>query len=102
MEALIIGTLFLIIGLLVRVFPNILAGYGSLSQRERENAEKNGLKNYGFLLFSLMGAVTIMGYPVSIWLENPKLTVGIPVIVSLVGMVVAVVGGNLLTNNRFR
>ncbi|MFN3999973.1 DUF3784 domain-containing protein [Algoriphagus sp.] len=102
METLIKGTLFLIIGLTVRVFPNVLAGYSSLSQRERENAEKNGLQFYGFLLFSLMGVVTIIGYPVSIWLEKPELSSGILVIVTIVGIVVAVVGGNVLINNRIR
>lgn len=102
MEAIILGTLFLIIGLIVRVFPNILAGYSSLSQSERENAEKNNLPFFAFLLFGLMGVVTIIGYPVSIWLENPKLSLRILIIVSFVGMIIAVVGGNILTNNRFR
>ena len=102
MGALIIGTLFLVIGLLVRVYPNVLAGYSSLSQSERDNAEKNGLQFYAFLLFSLMGIVSLIGYPLSIWLERPTLSTGIPAKVSVVGMIIAVVGGNILINNRIR
>ncbi len=102
MEALIIGMLFLILGLVIRAHPNILAGYGSLSQSERDNAEKNGLRFYGFLLFILMGVVTLLGYLASIWLETPKLSTTIAMIATMVGMVVAVVGGNFLVNNRSR
>ena len=102
MVAIVIGTLFLILGLAIRVYPNILAGYGSLSQSERDNAEKNGLRFYGFLLFMLVGAVAILGYPISIWLERPSLATAIAMVATMVGMVVAVVGGNFLVNNRVR
>ncbi|MCE7057539.1 DUF3784 domain-containing protein [Algoriphagus sp. AGSA1] len=102
MGIIIMGTLYLIIGQVVRVYPNILAGYSRLSSSERENAEKNGLPFYASLLFSLMGGVVLIGFPVSIWLENPKLSVGIFVLVTIVGLIVSVVGSNLLVNNRFR
>lgn len=102
MEALIFGTLYLTIGILVRRFPNLLAGYNSIPQSDRENAKKNGLKFYASLLFILMGILAITAYPLSIWLDNPQLIVGIPVMVTIVGMIIAIVGANLLVNNKFR
>lgn len=98
--AIVVGTLYLIIGLVVRVFPNILAGYSSLSNREKENADKNGLRFYASVLFLIMGSVALIGYPISIWLENPGLSVGIVVIVTIAGLVISVIGGGILTNNR--
>lgn len=100
MGAIISGVIFLVIGLTVRVYPNILAGYNNLSQKEQENAEKNRLPFFGFILFTAMGIIAILAYAFSIWLENPTLSSKITLIVTLVGAVIAVVGGNYLKNNR--
>lgn len=101
MGSIISGVIFLTVGLIIRVYPNILAGYNSLSQKERENAEMNRLPFYGFLLFTVMGVIYLLSYVLSIWLENPKLSSGITLIVTLTGLIFAVVGGNLLISNRF-
>ncbi|MGM0944273.1 MAG: DUF3784 domain-containing protein [Bacteroidota bacterium] len=101
MRSIISGVIFLTVGLIIRVYPNILAGYNSLSQKERENTERNGLPFYGFLLFTVMGVIYLLSYVLSIWLENPKLSSGITLIVTLTGLIFAVVGGNLLISNRF-
>jgi hypothetical protein len=74
MGAIVIGAIFLAIGLTVRVYPNILAGYGNLSQKERETAETNGLPFFGFLLFTAMGVITLLSYGVSLWLNDPNLS----------------------------
>ena len=100
MGSIISSIIFLAIGLIVRVYPNILAGYNNLSQKERENAERNGLPFYGFLLFTAMGVISLLSYLVSLWLEDPKLSSGITLIVTLAGVIIAVVGGNYLINNR--
>ncbi|MBN3583180.1 DUF3784 domain-containing protein [Algoriphagus aestuarii] len=102
MAVIFLGTLYLIIGLVVRKYPTILAGYGRLSNREKETAEKNNLPFFASLLFCLMGGIVLLGYPVSIWLENPQLSIGVFVIVTVVGLIASVVGSNLLINNRFR
>ncbi|MFC3417791.1 DUF3784 domain-containing protein [Algoriphagus hitonicola] len=100
MGSILSGIIFLAIGLIVRVYPNILAGYNSLSQKERENTERNGLPFYGFLLFTAMGVISLLSYVISRWLEAPHLSSGITLIVTLVGAIIAVVGGNYLINNR--
>ena len=102
MAAFVIGTLFLAIGLLVRKFPNILAGYSRLSQTDKENAEKNGLPFYASILFSVMEIVTFLGFPLSIWLDQPNLIPGIISLVCIVGLITAIVGGNFIINNRLR
>jgi hypothetical protein len=47
-----------------------------------------------------MGIIAILAYAFSIWLANPTLSSKITLIVTLVGAVIAVVGGNYLKNNR--
>ncbi|AFL85468.1 hypothetical protein Belba_2938 [Belliella baltica DSM 15883] len=100
MDALMAGVLYLIIGFVVRIFPNIIAGYNSLSQRNQERASNNGLPFFAFVLFSLMGILCIISYPVSLWLEMPNLTSGVQLSVTLVGVVIFIVFGNLLANHR--
>jgi hypothetical protein len=100
MGALIAGVLFLIIGFVVRVYPGILAGFSNLSQGDKEKAVKNGLPLFASLLFNLMGAFCIISYPVSIWLEMPNLTSIVQVLVTLLGVVILVVVGNLKASRR--
>lgn len=100
MGAIISGVIFLAVGLTVRVYPNILAGYNNLSQKEQENAVNNRLPFFGFILFTAMGIISILAYAFSIWLENPKISSNTTVIVTLAGAVIAVVGGNYLKSSR--
>ena len=94
------GVLYLIIGFGVRVYPNILAGYNSLSQKDQERATNNGLPFFAFILFCIMGVLCIISYPVSIWLEMPNLTSAVPIIVTLLGVVIIIIFGNLIANRR--
>ncbi len=102
MKFLIIGIILLVIGILVNFFPNILAGYSRLSQRERENAEINRLPFISSLIFTLMGLLIIVGYFASLWLDQPELRANIGMFVILGGMVAILLIGNLLTNKRIR
>ncbi len=102
MKFLIIGIILLVIGILVKFFPNILAGYSTLSQRERENAEINRLPFISSLIFTLMGLLIIVGYFASLWLDQPELRTNIGMFVILGGMVAILLIGNLLTNKRIK
>lgn len=100
MEYLILGILFLLIGIIVKFFPNILAGYSNLSQRERENAETNRLPTITSIIVIIIGLLVITGHFTSIWLEQPELKSTIGIVVILGGAVGIVVLGNLLTSKR--
>jgi vacuolar-type H+-ATPase subunit I/STV1 len=99
---LIIGIILLVIGILVKFFPKILAGYSNLSQRERENAEINRLPFILSLITVLMGVLIIVGYFASLWLEQPELITNFVTFVILGGAVAVVIVANRLTNNRIR
>lgn len=100
MEAISIGLLFVLIGILLRFFPNLLAGYGSLPQREKENAKKNGVPAFASTVFISMGILVIGGYVLSIWLDSPSLTRSVSLVVTLTGVIVIIVVGNILINRR--
>ncbi len=101
MESIYIGSLFIVLGILIKFFPGLLAGYNSLSNREKENAETNGLPTFAAIVFGAMGLISITGYFVGIWLDRPSLS-NIWVLVTIVGMIVLIVFGNMLVNRRAR
>jgi hypothetical protein len=95
MESIYAGLTFTAIGILVKLYPNLLAGYSQLSQKERENAIANGLPTFASTVFFTMGALTISGYLISNWMERPELSSTIGVSVTLLGVVVLIVFGNI-------
>ncbi len=102
MGSIYIGLIFIAIGILIKVFPNLLAGYNQLSNREKENAISNGLTTFAFIVLGVMGLIIIAGYFVGIWIDKPSIGPSIIVFVSLAGAVVMIVFGNILANKRIR
>ena len=98
METIFIGLFFVALGILTKFYPNLLAGYNYLSQREKDNATTNGLPTFAMSVFIVMGILVIAGYFISIWLANPPLRIGIFVTVTLLGAVVIIVFGNRFTS----
>ncbi|MCH7402884.1 DUF3784 domain-containing protein [Belliella kenyensis] len=94
------GVLYLIIGFVARVYPNILAGYNSMPQKDQEYATQNGLPHFASVTFILMGILCIFSYPASIWLEIPSLTSSVLLSVTLLGVIVLIIAGNLIANRR--
>lgn len=98
MEIIVVGLLLIAIGLLVRRFPNLLAGYSQLSSRDKESAVSNGLPAFASTAIASMGILFIAGYILSIWLEMPELASRVVVAVTLVGAIGIVIFGNILVN----
>ena len=97
-----IGVFFIAIGILVKKFPNLMAGYNQLSQKEKENAIANGLPTFGCTVFVVMGLFSISGYFMGIWLGQPGIGDGLGLMVTLIGVVVLIVFGNRFTRERVR
>lgn len=100
MEGLYIALLFLVLGALVRKFPNLIAGYGSLSQKEKENAIYNGLSVYYSWIFFTMSGLTLIAYVVGILIDRPNLGSGVGLIVTLLGAVVLIIVGNMMVQRK--
>ena len=101
MASIYIGLLFLSIAVAVKFYPGLLAGYNSMSNRDKENAQSNGLPTFASIVFGVMGVISIGGYLASIWLDRPSLS-NISILMTIVGMIVIVVFGNLLINRQSR
>lgn len=100
MESIYAGLLFIAIGILVKLFPNLLAGYNQLSQKERENAQVNGLPTFASIVFILMGMLSVLGYYIGIWMDRPDISRSSGLLMTLAGLVVLIVFGNRFTRER--
>ncbi|PZX56832.1 uncharacterized protein DUF3784 [Algoriphagus ratkowskyi] len=98
METIFIGLFYIAIGVLTKFFPNLIAGYSHLSQREKENAVINGFHKFVMSVFIAMGVLVVAGYSISIWLNNPPLGTGVFVAVTLLGAVIIIVFGSRFTS----
>lgn len=94
------GIIFIALGMMVKWFPNVLAGFNLLSQNNQDQAKKNGLPNLAFTVFMGMGLVDIFAYFLSIWLDQPSISKTIISFTTIVGAVIIIIFGNLITNRR--
>ncbi|MBS9525017.1 DUF3784 domain-containing protein [Litoribacter alkaliphilus] len=99
MQSIYIGLFFKAIGILVRFFPGLIAGYNQLSSREKDNALTNGLHKFMSTVFSIMGALAILAHFVAEWTDMPSLK-NIAILVTLIGVVVMVVFSQIFTKER--
>ncbi|HSJ69502.1 MAG TPA: DUF3784 domain-containing protein [Anditalea sp.] len=101
MESIYIGLLYIILGILIKFFPSLLAGYGSLSQKDKENAKNNGVSTFAMIVFCIMGLILLTGhFFIAPWVEEPSFISNLNIAVTLVGTVVMIVGGNIMINVR--
>lgn len=97
MKNIYVALIFIAIGILVKLYPNLIAGYSTLSQREKENVKVNGFPAFMMVGFFIMGTVLIAGHFAAIWLDMPNLNSSLGIGVTLIGAIVFVIAGQ-----RFR
>ncbi len=98
MSTIILGVGFIAIGILINLFPNLIAGYSTLSQKERENVKTNGLSRFMQIGISSMGVVIIAGHFIAQLMEEPSLSKNINVFVILAGAVIFIIFGQRFKN----
>jgi hypothetical protein len=98
MSTLILGVGFIAIGILINLFPNLIAGYSTLSQKERENVKTNGLPRFMLISFSRMGVVIIAGHFIAQLMEEPSLSKNLNLFVILAGAVILIIFGQRFKN----
>ncbi len=64
-----IGLFLIIIGFLVSRYPNLIAGYNSLSKEEKEKVDIDRLSNRMKITFIIMGILVATTSPILYYLE---------------------------------
>lgn len=69
----IIGIFFIVLGIIVLIFPNTLAGYTTLPKEEKEKINKRKLAIFVFKNLFTVGVLVIIGNYIFLWLKAPYL-----------------------------
>ncbi len=65
---LITGLVLIALGFLVKKYPNLIAGYNTMSKEKKKNVDINGLSSFMRTGFIILGLVIIVGYYLFYWL----------------------------------
>jgi uncharacterized membrane protein len=77
-----IGSLIIIIGLLIKRFPNMLAGYNTMTKEEKRKIDINGITTIIRTCLILVGLIIIIGSLMSILFNIKKVSIYlIPVVI---------------------
>ncbi len=98
MSTIILGVGLIAIGILINLFPNLIAGYSTLSQKERENIKSNGLSRFMQIGISSMGVVIIAGHFIAQLMEEPSVSKNLNLFVILTGAVILIIFGQRFKN----
>lgn len=99
---LIAGLLMIATGFLVKFFPNLIAGYNTMSKERKEKVDIEGLSTYIRNGLFVIGLTIIIGYYLFKWIGlNDIVDYFIPAVV-LVGVVVMVVNTKRFDHNKFK
>jgi len=96
-----VGILMIIIGFLVKSYPNLIAGYNTMSKASKENVDIEGLSTNMRNGFIAMGLIIIIGYYIFTWLGFIMIVkYWIPAVI-LVGVIYMVISTRRFDNNKF-
>jgi hypothetical protein len=88
------------IGFLVKSSPSLIAGYNTMSEEEKKNADIVGLSTYIRNSLIVMGLSIIAGYYLFKWIGFTVIAESMILIVSLIGVLIMVINAQRFDNNK--
>jgi len=98
MQSMYIGLVYIALGIFIKFFPGLLAGYSTLTHSEKDKFKINGVSSFAMIVFCIMGVILLIGHFIALWMEQPDIHSSLNILVTLVGMVILIVGGNIMVN----
>ncbi|MGY6559422.1 MAG: DUF3784 domain-containing protein [Nitritalea sp.] len=94
-----IGITLISFGFLVKAFPKLISGYNTMSQRQQENIDIEGLSTFMRNTFLAMGFLVVMGHMLLKAVNQPTLSDYFAPLVIVAGAIVMVVKGRQFDHN---
>jgi hypothetical protein len=94
------GVLMIALGFLVKIFPNLIAGYNTMSAKDKANVDIEGLSTYMRNGLILIGVSIIVGYFFFKWLGLDTIAIVIMPIVSVIGAFIIVFKAQKFNYNK--
>lgn len=85
------GLFMIATGFMVKRFPNLIAGYNTMSAEKKKNIDIEGLSTHMRNGFIAIGLSMIAGYYAFTWLGLPLLADSMIIVATLVGLAILLV-----------
>jgi hypothetical protein len=85
------GLLIIGIGFLVKVFPNTIAGYNTMSKEQKKNVEIEKVSTFLRNGFFIIGLSIIIGYFLLNWMELSSIANSIGPILLIIGLPIIII-----------
>lgn len=98
-EGIIVGLVFIILGFLVKAFPNLLAGYNTMTKEQKVNVDVQGLTSWARKCLVGIGVVLIVAGIVLPIFNRGEFDQPIFASVVIIGVVVLIAGAQKFDKN---
>lgn len=95
-----IGLFIILLGFLVKIFPNLIAGYNTMSKDKKKNVDIKGLSTFMRNSLIIMGLLIITGNFVIIKMRVENFAEYITLIVILIGVTITLIKAQKFDHNR--
>ncbi len=92
--------LFVIIGILVYRFPNLIAGYNTMSEQEKAKVDVEGLKKWSRNVFVVIGVLLIINNYMIHSFADPDYVDYLFYVIVIVGLVILIVGSQKFNTRK--
>ncbi|MBA3986584.1 MAG: DUF3784 domain-containing protein [Flavobacteriales bacterium] len=99
---LLFGLVMIGTGFLVKLFPNLIAGYNTMSKDEKKNVDIEGLSTFLRNGFIAMGLIIIFGYYLFRWIGFIMIANSIIPVVILLGVAFTVINARRFDHNKIK
>lgn len=79
---------FIVLGFLVKYFPNLIAGYNTMSPEKKKNVDVKGLATFMRNGMIVMGISILAGYYLFLWLGMENIADVIILLVTVPGVII--------------
>lgn len=97
----IITGIFMIgVGFLIKSFPNLIAGYNTMSEDKKKHVDIEGLSTFMRNSFIIIGLSIITGYYVFKWLGCSAIANSMILIATIIGMIIMLIYAQRFDHNK--
>ena len=96
------AAIFVLLGLLVRKYPKLIAGYNTMSPERQKLVDVKGLKAFMCRSFCIIGLLVLLVYYLLLWGGMAEMAAGMVSVIAVpvVGSVVVVAGAQRYDHGR--
>jgi multisubunit Na+/H+ antiporter MnhB subunit len=99
---LIIGLFLVGFGFLVKSFPNLIAGYNTMTAEQKKHVDIKGLSTYMRNVFILMGLSIIIAHYLFTWMELMAMANFAPIVIIILGVIIMVIKSQQFNHNKHK